>query len=73
MVKWKGGLAFLDLPTGNPAQSVNRNRLAHDSGDVFYRVRSDGERGEDVVFERDATGAVTGYRVHGNLSPRVGR
>ena len=73
VVKWKGGLAFLDLPTGNPAESVNRNRLAHDSGDVFYRVRSDGERGEDVVFQRDATGAVTGYRVHGNLSPRVGR
>lgn len=71
VVKWKGGLAFLGLPTENPARSVNNSRLKHDQGDVFYRVRSDGERGEDVVFERDATGAVTGYRVFGNLSRRV--
>lgn len=71
VVKWKGSLAFLGLPTENPARAVNNSRLKHDQGDVFYRVRSDGERGEDVVFERDASGRVTGYRVHGNLSPRV--
>ncbi len=71
VVKWKGGLSFLGLPTENPARSVNNSRLRHDHDDVFYRVRSDGERGEDVVFERDATGAVTGYRVFGNFSPRV--
>lgn len=71
VVKWKGSLSFLGLPTENPARSVNNGRLKHDSGDVFYRVRSDGERGEDVIFERDASGAVTGYRVHGNLSPRI--
>lgn len=71
VVKWKGGLSFLGLPTSSPAQSVNDARLKHDEGDVFYRVRSDGERGEDVIFERNADGVVTGYRVHGNLSPRI--
>ncbi len=71
VVKWKGSLAFLSLPTSNPARAVNRNRLKHDHDDVFYRVRSDGNRGEDVVFERGPDGSITGYRVHGNLSPRI--
>ena len=71
VVRWKGGLAFLSLPTTNPTTTLNGNRLDHDQGDVFFRVRSDGERGEDVFFERDASGAVTGYRVHGNLSARI--
>lgn len=69
VVRWKGALALMGLPTNNPASALTR--LEHDEGDVFYRVRDDGERGEDVVFERDASGNVTGYRVHGNLSPRV--
>lgn len=69
VVRWKGDLALLSLPTDNPLRALTR--LKHDEGDVFYRVRSDGERGEDVVFHRDATGRVTSYSVHGNHSPRV--
>ena len=69
VVRWKGGLATMGLPTTNPLRSLSR--LEHDQGDVFYRVRSDGERGEDVIFHRDAAGQVTSYSVHGNHSPRI--
>lgn len=69
VVRWKGGLALLGLPTMSPRDGLRR--LEHGEGDVFYRIRDDGERGEAVVFERDAAGAVTGYRIHGNLSPRI--
>jgi len=69
VVRWKGKLALLSLPTDNPLRGLTR--LEHDEGDVFYRVRSDGERGEDVIFHRDASGRVTSYSVHGNHSPRV--
>jgi len=69
VVKWKGGLALLSLPTETPLRGLTR--LKHDEGDVFYRIRDDGERGEDVVFHRDESGRVTRYSVHGNFSPRV--
>lgn len=69
VVRWQGSLALLSLPTENPRRALTR--LKHDEGDVFYRVRADGERGEDVIFHRDASGLVTSYSVHGNHSPRV--
>lgn len=69
VVKWKGGLALLGLPTMNPAGALRR--LEHDEGDVFYRVRDDGERGEDVVFHRGPDGAVASFSVHGNHSRRI--
>jgi hypothetical protein len=68
-IRWKGGLALMSLPTDNPLQAITR--LKHVEGDVFRRVRSDGELGEEIVFERDASGRVTGYRQFGNLSPRT--
>ncbi len=68
-VRWKGGLALLSLPTENPVGALTR--LQHVEGDVFRRIRSDEAPGEEVVFERDAAGRVTGYRQFGNLSPRV--
>lgn len=69
VVVWKGDLALLSLPTDDPLEALTR--LKHDEGDVFHRVRDDGERGEDLVFERNGAGEVTGFRRHGNLSPRV--
>jgi hypothetical protein len=68
-IRWKGGLALMGLPTDNPLRAITR--LKHEEGDVFRRVRSDDEPGEAIVFERDAEGRVTGYRQHGQLSPRV--
>lgn len=68
-VRWKGGLALMSLPTDDPVEALTR--LGHDGGDVFYVVRSDGERGHDVIFQRDATGRVESYSQHGNYSRRI--
>lgn len=69
-VRWKGALALLSLPTDDPADALQR--LGHDDGDVFYIIRSDGERGHDVIFHRDADGNVESYSQHGNFSRKVG-
>lgn len=69
IVVWQGGLAMLGLPANQPSRALNK--LKHMAGDTFRRIRSDEELGEEIVFERDASGRVTGYRQHGNLSPRV--
>ncbi|MDX1647214.1 MAG: serine hydrolase domain-containing protein [Longimicrobiales bacterium] len=69
-VRWKGGLALLSLPTDDPADALQR--LGHDEGDVFYVIRSDGERGHDVIFHRDQAGRVESYSQHGNYRPRMG-
>ncbi|MGD8319066.1 MAG: serine hydrolase [Gemmatimonadota bacterium] len=68
-IRWKGGLALMSLPTDDPTEAITRLRWTE--GDVFRRIRDDGELGEDIVFERDASGRVTGFRQFGNLSPRV--
>lgn len=69
VVRWKGSLAVLPLPAENPRQRLTE--LRHDDGDVFLRVRDDGEPGETIVFERDADGDVIGFRRHGQLSRRI--
>jgi CubicO group peptidase (beta-lactamase class C family) len=69
VVSWKGGLALLSLPTDNPSGALQR--LGHDEGDVFYWMRGDGERGEDILFHRDDSGRVVSFSRHGNFSPRV--
>jgi CubicO group peptidase (beta-lactamase class C family) len=68
-IRWKGGLALMSLPTDNPLRAITRVKWVE--GDTFRRVRDDEELGEEIVFERDASGRVTGYRQFGNLSPRV--
>ncbi len=69
VIQWKGGMATIGLPTDNPLRSITR--FKHIEGDTFRRIRSDDELGEALIFERDAAGDVTGFRVHGNLSPKV--
>jgi len=69
VVRWKGSLALLSLPTNDPAEALTE--LKHSEGDVFLRVRSDGEPGEAIVFERDADGQVSGFRRHGQLSRKI--
>lgn len=68
-VRWKGGLALLSLPTENPSRALTR--LGHDEGDVFYIIRSDGERGHDVIFHRNASSEVESYSQHGNHSRKL--
>ena len=68
-VRWKGGLALLSLPTDNPRRALQR--LGHDGEDTFFVIRSDGERGHDVIFHRDAEGNVESYSQHGNFSRKI--
>ena len=68
-VQWKGGLALLSLPTENPARGLQR--LGHDEGDVFYVIRSDGERGHDVIFHRNTARDVESFSQPGNFSRRI--
>ena len=68
-IRWKGGLALMSLPSETPLRAITR--LKHVEGDTFRRIRSDDDLGEAVVFERDGAGRVTGFRQHGNLSPRT--
>jgi CubicO group peptidase (beta-lactamase class C family) len=55
--RWKGRLAAINLRAGDPASDVVF--LRHISGDTFRRVRSDQTLGEEIRFERDASGKVT--------------
>lgn len=71
IVLWEGGLAMLGLPTNEPRRGLRK--LKHVERDMFRRIRSDESLGEEVIFERDHGGAVTGFRQHGNLTPRVRR
>lgn len=69
VLRWDDGLAAVSLPTGDPLDALRK--LRHDDGDVFRRVRDDGDLGEEYVFHRGADGAVERLSVHGNFSHRV--
>ncbi len=69
VVQWKGDLALMSIPTNDPVEALTE--LRHDEADVFYRVRSDDERGEDVIFHRDDRGQVVSFSQHGNFSRRL--
>jgi hypothetical protein len=57
-------LAVARLPSMDPADGLAK--LARDTGDVFHRVREDGDDpGETWTFDRDESGAVTAVRYHG--------
>ena len=68
IVPWKDGLASVDLPTRDPLAALTE--LRHVEGNVFRRVRDDGELGETVTFE-EKDGAVSRLRWHGNYSERT--
>jgi CubicO group peptidase (beta-lactamase class C family) len=69
MVPWASGLAYLILPTLDPAGNVTL--LKPKGGDVFRRVREDGSEAEEIRFQRDASGKVTGFMHFSNPTPRV--
>ncbi len=69
VLRWKGGLAMLGLPTDDPLDSLTR--LRHQAGTTFRRVRDDGELGERIVFETDERGRVTRLVRFSNYYPRI--
>jgi hypothetical protein len=45
--------------------------IEHVEGNVFRRVREDGELGEAYEFVEDEAGRVVGMRYHSNTYPRM--
>ena len=70
ILRWDDSLIAVGLPTGNPVDAMTKLRRTAD--DTFQRVRDDGELGEAYIFQRDESGAIESYTVHGNFSRRVG-
>ena len=69
VVRWKGGIATLSLPTDNPRQSLSE--LTHVEADTFRRRGNDGELGTEVIFETDEQGRVFRMRTPLNYRTRV--
>ena len=69
VIRWKGGLAMINMPTMDPLGSLVR--LRHIEGDRFYTVRSDDTDGHEVSFRRNAEGAVTHIVYHGIVWPKM--
>ncbi|HEV7385093.1 MAG TPA: serine hydrolase domain-containing protein, partial [Phenylobacterium sp.] len=70
MTPWAGGLAYLSLPTPNPADGIQV--LKPKGGDVFRRVRDDGSEAEEYRFERNAAGKVTRFIHFNNPTDLIG-
>jgi len=66
---WAGGLVILDIPSDKPAEAMTF--LKPKGKDVFQRVRDDGSEAEEFVFQRDASGKVTGFLHFSNVTVRV--
>lgn len=56
VVPWAGGLAYLTLPSDDPAEAVTVMKPV--ARDVFRRIRDDGSEAEEIRFGRDASGKV---------------
>jgi len=69
IVPWAGGLAYLSLPTTDPAEGIMF--LKPKGGDVFRHVRDDGSEAEEVKFQRDPSGRVTGFMHFSNPTFRL--
>jgi len=63
---WQGQLVSMPLPTNSPGNSMTFYK--HVEGDVFQRIRSNGEPGEMLTFERNDSGEVFRSESHGNYS-----
>jgi len=69
ILPWAGGLAYLVLPTADPANGL---RLLKPKGnDSFRRIRKDGTEAEEYKFNRDATGKIINFVVFSNIATRT--
>lgn len=70
VIRWKDGLALVNLPTMNPLDSMAI--LKHVEGDRFHTVRDDdGQPGHEVRFIRGDDGKVTQLNAHSMDLPRL--
>ena len=69
VVEWFGQLAVIYMPADNPSKSMFF--LKHKEGDTFTWVRKDGGTGDEITFERDATGKVIKMWRHSNFAEKI--
>ena len=69
VVLWEGELATMGIPTSSPKNALSKMRRTE--GNVFRRVRSDGELGEKVIFETGPDGKVTRMIRNSQYSIRI--
>ena len=69
VVLWEGELAVLYIPTDNPSDALTKLRRVE--GNIFRRVRDDGELGEKVIFETGPDGKVTRMIQNSQYSIRI--
>ena len=70
VLTWEGQLVVVGLPTSNPVSAMTK--LKHIEGSSFRRIRSDGDLGEEYLFEETSDGTMT-YWVHNNPRVRTSR
>jgi len=70
VLTWEGKLVVVGLPSSNPISGMTK--LKHMEGNSFRRIRSDGELGEEYLFEEASDGTIT-YWVHNNPRVRTAR
>lgn len=63
-------VGVLSLPSINPADDLTI--LKAKGGDVFRRIRDDGSEADEVRFERDKSGNVSGFIQFSNPRSRLG-
>ena len=68
---WKGKLVALYLPAEKPEESMTFFKRV--KGDIFRRLRDDGELGEELVFERDSEGKIIRLKQFENYSVKIAR
>ncbi len=69
VIRWKGGLAMLDLPTDDPLDALQE--LRHIEGNTFRRVRKNDELAETIRFRTDEAGEVEALVQHSNPWPKI--
>ena len=69
VVLWEGELATMGIPTSSPSDSLTKLRRVE--GNIFRRVRDDGELGEKVIFETGPDGKVTRMIRNSRYSIRI--
>lgn len=69
VIRWKNGLAMLDLPTDDPLDSLEE--LKHIEEATFRRVRENGDLAEPIRFRTDEAGEVEALVQYSNPRPKI--
>jgi CubicO group peptidase (beta-lactamase class C family) len=69
VLPWYGRLAVLVLPHKTPKDGMTL--FKHFRGDTFRRIRSDDTLGEEITFEKDASGKVSKLWQHSNYLTKM--